>query len=100
MGYNLEIIPKAELDTENAIDYYFAINIDLAVQFNDELYVVYDKITTNPLYYKYLSKRKEKKFRCARLKSFPYLVIYGINGSTIVVISVFNTHRKPVLGQP
>ena len=98
MGYNIEIKRNAEQDTENAIDYYFTISIDLTIRFKDELYATYEKITTNPEFYKYLSKKKGKNYRCIRLKSFPYLVIYKIIGNSIIVISVFNTNRKPVYG--
>ena len=95
MGYNIEIKRNAELDTESAIDYYCTISIDLAIRFKDELYATYEKIKTNPDFYKYLSKKRNKSYRCFRLKSFPYLVIYRINDNDIIVIAVFNTHRKP-----
>ena len=100
MGYNLEIRPKAEPDAENAIDYYFVISIDLAVRFNDELYAAYEKIGNNPQFYKYISNRRNKQIRFTKLKSFPYIVIFRVKGNTVVVMSVFNTHRKPVYGQP
>jgi plasmid stabilization system protein ParE len=99
MQYNLDVSPEAELDIQNAIDYYFAINIDLAYRFRDELHDSYEKITTNPQFYKCLSKKKEKNFRRVQLKSFPYIVIYWTSDNKIIVTSVFSTHRKPVYGQ-
>ena len=94
--YSIEIRPKAELDTENAIDYYFAISIDLAVRFKDELYATYEKIAANPQFYKYLTRKEKGQIRFTRLKSFPYIVIFRVKGKTVVVTSVFNTHRKPL----
>ena len=93
--YSIEIRPKAELDTENAIDYYFERSIDLAVRFKDELYTTYEKITTNPQFYKYLSKKGHQQIRVTKLKSFPYIVLFRVKGNAVVVISIFNTHRKP-----
>lgn len=100
MHYDVEISREAELDIENAIDYYFAIDVAIVFRFRDDLYATYAKIIANPQFYKYLSKKKEKKYRCVQLKSFPYLVIYKISGNVIIVTSVFNTYRKPVYGQP
>jgi len=57
MHYNLDVSPEAELYIQNAIDYYFAINIELADRFRDELYYSYEKITTNPQFYKHLTKK-------------------------------------------
>ncbi len=98
--HNIEVSLEAEQDIENAIDYYFAINIDLVFKFRDELYVAYEKIAVNPQFYKYISKNKKKQFRRIQLKSFPYIIIYSINGNAIVVNSVFNTYRKPLYGTP
>jgi len=100
MLYNIENSPEAELDIQNAADYYDAISIELGNRFEDELYATYKKITNNPQFYKYLSNKQERKLKCARLKSFPYIVIYRIHGNTIIVISFFNTHCKPRYGQP
>jgi len=96
MAYNIEIRPKAELDTENAIDYYFAINVDLAIRHKNELYANYEKIITNPQFYKYISKKGNRQIRFKKLKSFPYIVVFRVKGNTVIVISIFNTHRRPV----
>ena len=100
MGYDLEIRHEAILDVHAATDYYDAISTDLGNRFENELRIALKKITANPQFYKYLSKKQEKKYRCVQLKSFPYLVIYKISGNVIIVTSVFNTYRKPVYGQP
>ena len=95
MLHNLEIRPKALLDAQSATDYYDAINVHLGDRFEDELHLTYKKITVNPQFYKYLSKKGSKQLRFTKLKSFPYIVIFKIDVSAVVVISVFNTHRKP-----
>ena len=100
MHYSISNSPEAELDIQRAIDYYFGISSDLATRFVDELDATYEKIQTNPEFYKYLSKKRRRTFRCVQLKSFPFLVIYLITGSSIIVISVFNTYRNPIHGQP
>ena len=100
MLYNLEIRHNAILDTQNAVDYYDAISVNLGNRFEEELLAAYKKITTNPQFYKYMSKNRERTYRCINLKHFPYIVIYKIDGSTVVAISVFNTSRNPVYGQP
>jgi plasmid stabilization system protein ParE len=100
MQRDLIITAEAQRDTLNASDYYAAINSDLADRFENELRHTYTKIIANPQYYKYLSKGKKKKFRCAKLRAFPFLIIYRIEENLIIVIAVFNTHRKPVYGLP
>jgi len=43
MLYNIENSPEAELDIQNAADYYDAISIELGNRFEDELYATYKK---------------------------------------------------------
>jgi mRNA-degrading endonuclease RelE of RelBE toxin-antitoxin system len=100
MPHNLQITEEAHRDALNAVSYYLAVSERLADRFEQELYLTYSKISSQPLYYKYLTKGKKKVFRCARLRSFPFLVIYRIEGNLIVVVAVFNTHRSPVYGLP
>ncbi len=35
-------------------------------------------------------------FRQVKLKNFPYLVIYSIEGEEIIVAKVFNTYQNPL----
>lgn len=100
MPHKIQITEEANLDTINAVDYYSSINNDLADKFEKELYATYAKVSNNPQFYKFLTKGKKRKFRCSRLKSFPYLVIYRIDKQTIIIIAVFNTHQNPVYGLP
>ncbi|MCF8450043.1 MAG: type II toxin-antitoxin system RelE/ParE family toxin [Taibaiella sp.] len=100
MQHKIILTTEAQLDAINAVGYYTAISNDLADRFESELYFTYTKISANPQYFKYLTKGKKKKFRCTKLKSFPFLVIYRFEEPFIVIIAVFNTHRKPDYGQP
>jgi plasmid stabilization system protein ParE len=97
MAYNLRSTPEAELDIANAINHYDRINPDLADRFLNELYDAYDRITENPQYYSFISPDPHDKMRDLKLTSFPYVVVFEINDIEVVVISVMNTSREPML---
>jgi ribonuclease HIII len=100
MKYNLIITDEANTDTINAISYYNSINSLLSARFEAEVNFTVNKVANNPFYYKYLSKGKVKKYRCTKLKSFPYLLVFKVIKNDIVIIALFNTYRKPILGIP
>src|ERR1700744_5418426 len=95
MAYKLEITLGAEIETQNAIDYYFEINDTLADRFLQELRLVYTKIATHPQHYKYIQKKQHESFRYTKLKSFPFIVVFRIEEVCVIVYKVFNTYRKP-----
>jgi plasmid stabilization system protein ParE len=97
MGYNLKISLRAYDDVINAIDYYDDINPDLGTRFITELYEVYEQLRNNPQFYSLISSDPADIFRDIKLQSFPYVVIFEIYEEDVVVTSVMNTNRKPLI---
>lgn len=94
MLYNLLISKDAENDAINAVDYYDNINSKLGDRFIKELSDTYSKIQQNPDSFSFINASSE--LRDIKLKSFPYVVIYIVSKTNVVVIAVLNTHRKPL----
>jgi mRNA-degrading endonuclease RelE of RelBE toxin-antitoxin system len=95
VAYKLSISDEAALDAADAIAYYESMQTGLKHRFLSKLSDAYYKISTQPEQYSFISSKKKNKYRDIKLKSFPYNVIFEINGDTIEILSVFNTHRNP-----
>ena len=94
MIYNLIITTTAEQHAIDAAIYYEQQQTGLAERFLAELHTAYKKIAEHPQYYGFISSKD--KYRDIRLHTFPYVVIYEINNNEVIVVAVFNTHKKPM----
>ena len=74
--------------------YYEEQQDGLSERFLSDLYDAYINIAAHPHYYSFISS--DKKIRDLKLKHFPFVVIYEIIHQQVIVIDVFNTHRKPI----
>lgn len=61
------------------------------VEFLDEL----DRAVRLVLAYPFASPEIEPGIRRCLLARFPYAVLYGVEGNTIVVVAVSHSHRHP-----
>ena len=86
---------RSEEEANAAITYYDHINVQLGERFFIELLETYQKLSTAPQYYSFISSVRNTTIRDVKLASFPYVVIYEIIESSVYVISVMNCHRKP-----
>ena len=96
MSYNLIVTAVAEDHILNACDYYETQQPGLSDRFLAELQSVYKKRSSNPQYYSYISTHPGDQYRDVSLYKFPFVVIYEISDEDVIVIAVFNTHRKPM----
>lgn len=94
MKLQLIISDKAQNEIEDALIWYGAIGIDLAVRFYESVYAAIDNVAANPEQF-HLSEIEN--YREASIERFPFLIIYQIvNASgSVIIASVFNTHRNP-----
>ena len=89
--YSLIIKPRAILMTKDAYDWYETQKPGLGEEFLDELDGVYFKLEAHPQYF----GKVKKNFRQVALKRFPFVIVYEIIKTEVVVFAVFHTSRNP-----
>ena len=89
--YELEIKKEVFLDIKDAYDYYEFRKKGLGIRFINTLEIYLERVQKYPYHYQI----KRKPYREARVKDFPFIIIYEIENNSIIVYSVFNTSRNP-----
>lgn len=87
----LIIKPRAIGMAKNAYEWYEEQSEGLGEIFLSELDRCYKKLETQPTFYRKL----KKNYRQMRLKRFPYVVVYEIMKTKVVVFAVFHSSRRP-----
>ncbi len=88
MNYNLIVTATVTIMIDNQLP-------GLSQRFLNELYIAYQKIADNPQHYSFTSPAPDDKYRDIKLYKFPFVVIFKIEGTDVIVIAVFNTYRNP-----
>lgn len=91
MIYELIIKEEADLEIIDAYFYYESKQTALGEKFLSQLEIYFERICENPNYFEV----KKKNYHEAYIRKFPYLIIYQVEGSNIIVYSVFNCSRNP-----
>ena len=89
--YALIIKPRAILMIKEAYDWYELQKPGLGEEFLEELDSFYKRIEVHPEYF----GKIKKNFRQAALKRFPFVLVYEIIKTEVVVFAVFHTSRNP-----
>lgn len=90
-NYSLEIKQEAVVEIEDAYYYYEEQQSGLGETFHNFLDKTFKAISKTPSGFKNISNDR----RQAVVKKFPFVIIYEIFESTIVVFAVFHTSRNP-----
>jgi len=91
MRYPLLVEPEAELELEQAFNWYNDQRLGLGQEFLEGVEEVFDRIGKMP-------ELHAIAYRTARLtlvKRFPYVVCYIFDGEKVYVIAVFHGYRGP-----
>lgn len=91
MTYKLTLKPRAENDLADSIEWYESRQKGLGAKFINHIESYLEKISQNPLNYQI----RNYPFREAYVQRFPYVIIYELLESEIVVYSIFKTNRNP-----
>ena len=91
MSYYITFRPKALAEIQESYDYYEDIVDSLGKQFVEALELELNNIVQYPKQ----AKTVRKEFRQALIKKFPFVIIYKIIDTNIIVYSVFHTSRNP-----
>ncbi len=91
MRYHIVFRAKARIEIQESFDYYESKVEDLGLNFLEAL----EKDLNLIAQYPEQAKIVRKEFRQALIKKFPFLIIYKITESSIIIYSVFHTSRNP-----
>lgn len=83
--------PEAEVEFNEAIDYYEDKEQGLGYDFAIEVYATIQRIIAFPKAWQVL----KGEVRRALVKRFPYGILYAIEDNEIKIIAVMHLHRKP-----
>jgi hypothetical protein len=92
MASKLTIEPEAQVEIEEAIDWYESKQPRLGKEFYNYLDGYFNTLKqANALF----AIKRKPVYRELALKRFPYVIIYEHTDTEIFVYSVFNTHQDP-----
>jgi toxin ParE1/3/4 len=91
MAFKVIFKPLAQLEVDEAYDWYQQDHIRMGVTFIDQLERTNGFLAENP----HLYPRVMGELRRANLNQFPYSLFYVIDGDTVNVLSCFQQHRDP-----
>lgn len=91
MSYKLEFRPLATLEIFEAYDWYELQREGLGLEFLNALEEFYKNLFLNPFIYSYYNA----PIREGKISRFPYIVVYEVIDTTIVVYSIFMSSRNP-----
>ncbi|MDP9079850.1 MAG: type II toxin-antitoxin system RelE/ParE family toxin [Bacteroidota bacterium] len=84
------LLPKAQKELLDAWEWYEDRQPGLGDAFQRELHRKIKFIIANPLHYP-----QKGRYREAIIDVFPYLIVFGIDNSSIIIISIFHMSRHP-----
>ena len=91
--YNLLINPFAELELEEAKDWYNLQQDYLGERFVKEIDKTIIRITENPFQF----PKETKQIRKAIVNDFPYSIFFYVADNLINVFAIFHSGRNPMI---
>jgi len=92
MIYTLTVQIEAWLEIQNAYDWYEEQKLGLGDAFIEQVELCYRALIKNPERFPYINHL----YRRIKTNRFPYLVLYEIEGSNIIVGRVRHVKQLPV----
>ncbi len=91
MSYQVFITPEAELDLEEAYNWYESQNIGLGSEFIRVIDASLSNIQRNPLSYPTIYQKIRRKL----IRKFPYGLFYLVENEMIIILACFHIKRNP-----
>ncbi|WP_427872547.1 type II toxin-antitoxin system RelE/ParE family toxin [Flavobacterium sp. MMS24-S5] len=92
MVFKITILPLAEKEIEESIEFYESRSRGLGKQFLTYLKSYLKVLKTNRELFEI---KKQPGYREMTLVKFPFVIIYEIIGVEIIIYSIFHTSRNP-----
>jgi len=94
MAFRLVVTDEAYGEALDAYLYYEEIRTGLGTRFLESLQKRYNQLSQNPQFYSLVYSDKERTLRDVKLEGFPFVILFDIVGSDVIVYSVHNTHKN------
>ena len=91
MKRHIEVKEQAAHQLAEAFLWYEQQQENLGMKFLEE----WENTTTYIAEHAESCQKKYKEFRQAILKHFPYLIVYEIEGNSVIIYSIINAKRHP-----
>jgi plasmid stabilization system protein ParE len=91
MKYELIIKEEASLEIIESYLFYESKSIGLGERFLNNIDLYFDRIQNSPEHYQI----KRKPYREAFIKKFPFVIVYEVLESEVIVYAVFHSSRNP-----
>lgn len=92
MVFKIKILPLAEKEIDESIEFYESRSKGLGKQFLTYLKSYLKVLKTNPELFEI---KKQPGYKEMTLAKFPFVIIYEIIGTEIIIYSIFHTSRNP-----
>ncbi|KRD06366.1 hypothetical protein ASE21_19560 [Flavobacterium sp. Root901] len=92
MAFKIKVLPLAEKEIDESVEFYESRNKGLGKQFLIYIKSYLKVLKTNPELFEI---KREPGYREMTLVKFPFVIIYEIMESEIVIYSVFHTSKNP-----
>jgi hypothetical protein len=93
MAFKIIIKEEARLDSATAYYYYENERRGLGEEFLEELEKRYHDLESHPLNYGFIDD--QQIIRDVKIDRFPYVIIFEVIDSSVIVYAVHNTYRHP-----
>lgn len=92
MGYEITISPEAQVEIDEAVEFYAKHSVDAPLKFIAKIKDAYNALETNPFF-----RIRYKNIRALNIVGFPYALYFVINENqqTIKILSCFQTQQDP-----
>ena len=91
MAYNVIIQPQAELELDDAYNYYDEQKIGLGFDFLEQFVDVLEILENNPFLFQKIDGEKRRAF----IRKFDYNVIFVIKGNEVFILAIMHGSRSP-----
>lgn len=93
MVFNLVVTEEAHKDILQAYNYYNQQLAGLGDRFLDKLEERFAAISTHPEYYSFIDNKQI--LRDITIVDFPFVIVYEVTGSNVIVYAICSTYKKP-----
>ena len=95
MPFTVIVKQEAHQDTVDAYNYYEEKLAGLGERFLEALQQRYEELSANPAFYSFIDEDPMKILRDVKLEKFPFVVVYEIIETQVLVYAVHNTYKHP-----